>query len=252
VVKAFVSKKIGTFTHAISTKPAYFGPAAFIDFIHKIQLNLTKADISFTAPLSYDAEIPGGDIEVRDMFNLYKYENMLYTMRMSGKEVKGFLEMSYAMWTNQMKSADDHILLLKETLGSDETYFFKNFSFNFDSAAGIIYTVDVTKPEGEKITIVSMADGTPFDENKMYKVAMNSYRGNGGGELLTKGAGIPQDELKSRIISSTSKDLRYFMMNYIEDKGILNPQSLNQWKFIPEDWAKMASERDYKLLFGEK
>lgn len=252
VVKAFVSKKIGTFTHAISTKPAYFGPAAFIDFIHKIQLNLTKADISFTAPLSYDAEIPGGDIEVRDMFNLYKYENMLYTMRMSGKEVKGFLEMSYAMWTNQMKSADDHILLLKETLGSDETYFFKNFSFNFDSAAGIIYTVDVTKPEGEKITIVSMADGTPFDENKMYKVAMNSYRGNGGGELLTKGAGIPQDELKSRIISSTSKDLRYFMMNYIEDEGILNPQSLNQWKFIPEDWAKMASERDYKLLFGEK
>ena len=112
--------------------------------------------------------------------------------------------------------------------------------------------MDVTKPEGEKITIVSMADGTPFDENKMYKVAMNSYRGNGGGELLTKGAGIPQDELKSRIISSTSKDLRYFMMNYIEDKGILNPQSLNQWKFIPEDWAKMASERDYKLLFGEK
>ncbi|KDS73316.1 5'-nucleotidase, C-terminal domain protein [Parabacteroides distasonis str. 3999B T(B) 4] len=41
-----------------------------------------------------------------------------------------------------------------------------------------------------------MADGKPFDENKTYKVALNSYRGNGGGELLTKGAGIPQDELR--------------------------------------------------------
>ena len=63
----------------------------------------------------------------------------------------------------------------------------RNFSFNFDSAAGIIYTVDVTKPDGEKVAILSMADGTPFDMDKMYKVAVNSYRGNGGGELLTKG-----------------------------------------------------------------
>ena len=46
-----------------------------------------------------------------------------------------------------------------------------------------------------------MADGTPFDMDKMYKVAVNSYRGNGDGELLTKGAGISQDELKERIIT---------------------------------------------------
>ena len=51
-----------------------------------------------------------------------------------------------------------------------------------------------------------MADGTPFHMDKMYTVALNSYRGNGGGELLTKGAGISQDELKERIISSTDKD----------------------------------------------
>ena len=85
-------------------------------------------------------------------------------------------------------------------------------SFNFDSAAGIIYTVDVTKPRGEKINIVSMADGSPFDLNKTYKVALNSYRGNGGGELLTKGGGIPKEELKSRIISSTDKALSDYVM----------------------------------------
>ena len=53
------------------------------------------------------------------------------------------------------------------------------------------------------MTIASMADGSPFLMNKVYKVALNSYRGNGGGELLTKGSGIPQEKLKDRIIFST-------------------------------------------------
>lgn len=251
-VKTFVSKKIGTFTDSISTKPAYFGSSAFIDLIHTLQLELTGADISFTAPLSFKAEIPKGDVYVNDMFNLYKYENMLYTMKLSGKEIKGFMEMSYAMWANQMKSPADHLLLLKFTDKGDEKHgSFVNFSFNFDSAAGIIYTVDVTKPEGNKITVISMADGTPFDESKIYTVALNSYRGNGGGELLTKGAGIPQDELTDRIVTSTAKDLRYYLMNYIEKAGVLTPKALNQWKFIPEEWTVPAAQKDYKLLFGE-
>lgn len=253
-IQDFVSKKIGRFTETISTRPAYFGPSAFIDLIHSLQLAISGAEISFAAPLSYDAQIKEGDIYVYDMFNLYKYENMLYTMRLSGKEVRDVLEMSYALWTNQMKSADDHILLLREKRreGAEDRATFQNFSFNFDSAAGIVYTVDVTKPAGEKVTILRMADGTPFDPDKMYTVALNSYRGNGGGELLTKGAGIPQDELKSRIITSTDKDLRYYLMQYIEQQQVIEPRSLNQWKFVPEEWAGPASERDYRILFGGK
>lgn len=250
-VEQFVSKKIGTFTEDISTRPAYFGPSAFIDFIHSLQLDITGADISFTAPLSFDAEIKKGDIHVSDMFNLYKYENMLYVMELSGKEVKDVLEASYYMWTNQMKSPDDHLLWLKKKRreGAEDRASFQNFSFNFDSAAGIIYTVDVTKPKGEKVTIISMADGTPFSMDKIYKVALNSYRGNGGGELLTKGAGIPQNDLKDRIIFSTDKDLRFYLMNYIEKKGTVNPRALNQWKFIPEDWTVSAAKRDYEKIF---
>lgn len=247
-VKTFVSEKVGTFTETISTRPAYFGPSAFIDFIHSLQLDLTGADISFAAPLSFDAEIKEGDIRISDMFNLYKYENMLYTMELTGKEIKGFLEESYAIWTNQMQSADDHLLLLTERKDGNG-YTFTNPSFNFDSAAGIIYTVDVTKPAGQKITIQSLANGEPFDLNKTYRVALNSYRGNGGGELLTKGAGIPQDQLKDRIVNATEKDLRYYMIQYIKDKKTLSPQPLNQWEMIPEAWTQKAAERDAKLLF---
>ena len=249
-VRDFVSKKIGSFTETISTRPAYFG---FIDLIHMLQLEITNAEISLAAPLSYDTEISKGDVFVSDMFNLYKYENMLYTMKLSGKEIKDALEMSYDLWTNQMKSPDDHLLLLREKRreGATDRASFKNFSFNFDSAAGIIYTVDVTKPKGEKVTITSMADGTPFSLDKMYKVALNSYRGNGGGELLTKGSGISQDELKDRILFSTDKDLRYYLMQYIEKKGVIEPHALGQWKFIPEEWVEPAAKRDYEYLFGK-
>lgn len=252
-VRDFVSKKIGSFTETISTRPAYFGSSAFIDLIHMLQLEITNAEISLAAPLSYDTEISKGDVFVSDMFNLYKYENMLYTMKLSGKEIKDALEMSYALWTNQMKSPDDHLLLLREKRreGATDRASFKNFSFNFDSAAGIIYTVDVTKPKGEKVTITSMADGTPFSLDKIYKVALNSYRGNGGGELLTKGSGISQDELKDRILYSTDKDLRYYLMQYIEKKGVIEPHALGQWKFIPEEWVEPAAKRDYEYLFGK-
>lgn len=252
-IRDFVSKKIGHFTKTISTRPAYFGSSAFIDLIHTLQLEISGAEISFAAPLSYDTEIKEGNVYVNDMFNLYKYENMLYTMKLSGKEIHDALEMSYDLWTNRMQSPDDHILLLRENRreGATDRASFKNFSFNFDSAAGIIYTVDVTKPRGGKVAILSMADGTPFDMNRIYKVALNSYRGNGGGELLTKGAGIPQDELKERIINSTDKDLRYYLMNYIEEKKVIEPRALGQWKFIPEEWTVPAAKRDYEYLFGK-
>ncbi len=116
-------------------------------------------------------------------------------------------------------------MLFKEPVEEGKRANFKNFSFNFDSAAGINYTVDVTKPAGEKITIQSMSDGTPFSMDKVYKVALNSYRGNGGGDLLTLGAGISKEDLAKRIIFATDKDLRYYLMQYIEQEKVLHPHA---------------------------
>ena len=250
-VQTFVERKIGTMTDAISTRPAYFGPSAFIDLIHTLQLDITKADISFAAPLSFDAKIAKGDIRVSDMFNLYKYENMLYVMELSGNEIKGYLEKSYELWTNRMTGKNDHLMLFRDNAykGEKSRGLLKNRSYNFDSAAGIKYTVDVTKPAGEKVNIFSMADGTEFDMNKTYKVAVNSYRGNGGGELLTKGAGIALEDLPSRVVFSTDKDLRYYLMKYIENLGTVEPKVLDHWKFIPEKWVKRAAKKDMEILF---
>ncbi len=250
-VNNFVNRKIGTFKNTIYTRDSYFGNSAFIDLIHQLQLQLTDADISFNAPLSFNSVIREGDIHVSDMFNLYKYENQLYVMKLTGEEIRKHLEMSYDLWVNTMKSPDDHIMLLNDGQTDDKQRFrFKNLAFNFDSAAGIDYEVDVTKPDGQKVQILRMSNGEPFDEKKVYKVALNSYRGNGGGELLTKGAGIPQKELRSRTIFESEKDQRFYLMKEIEKAGVLDPQPGTNWKFVPEEWTKPALERDRKLLFG--
>ena len=251
-VKQFVSKKIGTFKHTIYTKDSYFGSSAFNDLIANLELSITGADIAFNAPLSFNDSIKAGDVTMADMFKLYKYENQLYVMRLRGDEVRKHLEMSYDQWVGTMKSKDDHLLLLdNRTVGDQQRLGFKNFSFNFDAAAGIDYVVDVTKPDGQKVHILRMSDGRPFDENKWYKVAINSYRANGGGELLTRGAGIPKDSLTERTIWQSELDQRYYLMKEIEKAGTLDPKPNNNWKLVPEEWTIPAAQRDRKLLFGE-
>ena len=251
-VKAFVERKIGLFNDNMLSRDAFFGPAAFVDLIHQLQLEHTHADVSFTAPLTFNSEIKAGPVYQSDMFKLYRFENGIYVVRMTGKEIRNFLEMSYDQWVNTMISPDDHIMLLApKVAGDNQRENFKNFTFNFDSAAGIDYVVDVTKPDGQKVHILQLSNGQPFDENAWYRVAMNSYRGNGGGELLVRGAGIPLDSIPQRIEYQSERDQRHYLTEKIEREGSITPKPLNNWRFIPEAWALPAIERDRKLIFGE-
>ena len=251
-VNKFATRKIGNFANTISSEDCFFGSAAFTDLINDLQLQLTGADLSFTAPLSFNAKINKGDLHVSDLFNLYKFENKVYALNMTGQEIKDYLEYSYSLWTNVMKSADDHILLLdNSTRFNQEKLGFRYPTFNFDSALGIVYIVDVTKPQGQKITIKGFSNGKPFNLDATYKVAMNSYRGNGGGELLTRGAGIEKSKIADRICFQSEKDLRFYLMQMIERKGSLNPVAHNNWHFTPEAWTKGAIKRDRKLIFGD-
>lgn len=250
-LQSYASKQIGTFQTSISMEDAFFGSSAFMDLIHNLQLKITDADISLAAPLTMRATINAGQVTIADMFSLYRYENKLFVVKMTGKEIKNHLEMSYALWTNQMKSANDHIMLVNET-GNERNGALKNFLGFFDSAAGIDYTVDVTKPEGQKVNILRMSNGQPFEADKWYKVAINSYRVNGGGELLTKGAGIPKEEVQSRIIYRSELDMRHYFTEEIQKQGTINPKPNNNWRFIPEDLAVPAIQRDRELLFSKK
>jgi 2',3'-cyclic-nucleotide 2'-phosphodiesterase/3'-nucleotidase len=255
-IKAYVAKPIGEFTKTISTRESLFGDSPFVDLIQHIQLELTHADVSFAAPLSFNAEIKKGEVYVRDMFKLYKFENLLYTMKMSGQEIKDYLEFSYGQWFNQMKNEEDDLLNFNHDEKGNLIYGHGTPQlaaayYNYSSAAGINYTVDVRKHAGNRISITSMADGKPFDFKKTYTVAMNSYRGNGGGGHLTQGAKIPKEEIAGRIINSTPKDLRFYLMRWIEKEKTVTPKKLNNWSVIPLDWWEKGKEKDAKLLFKE-
>jgi len=254
-VESYVSRKIGFFTKTTTSRDALFGGSSFVDLIHKVQLELTGADISISAPLKYDASIDSGLVTVSDLFKLYKYENLLYTMELTGLEIRDYLEFSYLNWFNQMSGPDDHLLNFSQNDSGDLNL--KNGKpklaepvYSFDSMAGLSYLVDVSKAKGDRIQIMSMANDDIFDFDKKYTVAINSYRGNGGGNHLIRGAGIPKEELSKRIISSTKKDLRFLLMRWIEEQENVTPSALGNWQVIPGEWWEKASQTDRQLLFG--
>lgn len=247
MIKKYVSKPIAKFTRTVSSRDAMFGNSAFVDLIHSVQLEATGADISFAAPLTFDSKISKGTVCVRDMFKLYKFENLLYTMRLSGKEILDYLEYSYDWWFNTMSDKKDHLLLFEfDEKGNNRT---AGKFYNYSSASGINYTVDLCKPAGEKINILGFSDGRPFCLEGEYTVAINSYRGNGGGGHLTEGAHINHDELLNRIICATDKDLRYIIMQHIEQKHIVSPKASGNWKAVPQEFWIRGRKKDYQLMY---
>ena len=249
-IRTFVDRQIGTFLAPMYSYESFFGSAPFTDYIHALQLEHTGADLSFNAPLVFNTVINEGPIYISDMFKLYRFENQIYVVRMTGREIRQHLELSYDQWVNTMQTPDDHIMLLDTRMQGDQhRYGFKNLTFNFDSASGIDYEVDVTKPDGQKVRILQFSDGRPFSEDSVYRVAMNSYRGNGGGELLIRGAGIPKDSIPSRIEYMSERDQRYYLTEKITREGQVTPKAHGNWRFVPEEWALPAIERDRKLIF---
>lgn len=250
----FVKQPVVNLLTAIRTEDALFGFSDYLALIHDIQLTITGAKISFAAPLSVTQTLPRGELTMGRMFAFYPYENYLYVMKLSGQEIKDYLEYSYSHWVNQMKSASDHILLLEENADSSSRFKTKYPTFNFSSAAGIDYTVDVSKPAGQRVKIEKMSSGEPFLLDDIYTVALNSYRGNGGGGLLTKGAGIPKDQLADRILWSTIKEVRTYMIDILRSRGsVLPPLAARpNWHFVPDYWAESAIVADRQFLFGKQ
>ena len=192
----------------IRSDDAFSGPCLWVDEIHRCQFEAVEAegvhaDISMAAPLGSGKTIEAGTLKVGDFFTWYPFENALAVMALTGKEVKAFLEYAYEM---------------------------KSPIYNFDSGAGILYEVTDEKPMGERIKILCMADGTPFDMEKTYNVVMNSYRSMGGGNHLINGVGWAQEEIKNHVVWQSDRDLRSIFIDWAAKKGVLDTEPLNCWR----------------------
>lgn len=248
--KEFTNQVIGSLDKSIYTRDAFFGPSDYMNLIHNVQLATSGADISFAAPLTYNGIVKEGVVKYHDLFTIYPFENLLYVVKLTGSQIKDYLEYSYDQWVTTMKSPADHIMKIRYD-DKRSRYSFMGMTYNYDSGAGIIYDVDITKDKGNRIIIHSMSDGAPFDFDKTYNVAMSSYRANGGGDLLTQGAGIPKEDLESIIVTKYD-DIRSIIFGHFKNseggKNISNAPA--NWKFIPDSYAANALDRDRRLLFG--
>ena len=259
-VKAFTMREVGQLTIPLHTVDAYTGMSDYINFVHTLSLEASKAQVSFAAPLTYDGSVAAGTIIYNDLFTIYPYENQLFTLKMTGREIKGVLESSYDNWINTYNSRGGHVLKIKNASDprtGQEGWSFVARSYNFDSAGGINYEVDITKPVGSRINIFSMADGSAFSLDDWYTVAMTSYRANGGGGLLKQGAGLDSDAVKVRI-EKRYPEIREILYDFILEHKVIdpqlicNPEIIGNWKFVPERLAEKALSEDIALLFGKR
>lgn len=210
-VREFVESRISSISAPMRSTEALYGPSAIMTLIHNVQIWVTGAEISLAAPLSLSADISDGVLTMADMFKLYKYENNLCVIELRGRELVGYLEESYRQW-----------------LSPKGTY----PVYNFDSASGINYVVDCSKPEGDRVRILSMADGSVFDPDRIYRVALNSYRAGGGGNHLTRGAGLEGSELNERVTYTSPKDIRFYLIEYLQKYPVYQPQISDNWRFV--------------------
>lgn len=249
-VDQFVNQPVGCLSEDMDARSSLFRPSTFVDLIHQLQFFIfPEAQISITAPLADNALMAKGELYMRDLFKLYRYENMLYLMELTGAEVKGLLEESYDRWIETMTKADDPLIKINPEKAGGRYLPTKNPTYNFDSASGISYTIDLSMPKDHRIEITKLGH-QPFDLAKKYKVAINSYRGSGGGRLLTDGAGIPNEELKARILKSTDKDLRFYLIDFLKENNPYVPHVTADWHFIPTDWHQTAAAQDSLTLFA--
>lgn len=256
-VRTFTKQELGELKMDLCTRDAYTGMSDYLNLLHTLSLGCAPAQISLAAPLTFNGTVKLGTVIYNDLFTIYPYENQLYVIRMTGKEVKDALEYSYDKWINTMVPGQKHLLKIKE--GADPRtgtvgWSFVNRPYNFDSAGGLFYDVDVTKPYGSRIKISSLADGTAFDEATEYNVAVTSYRASGGGSILSKGAGIDTGRIDERVVKFYP-EIRELLYDYLRKNKVIaadvigNPSIIGSWKFVPESKALPALAEDMDLLF---
>jgi len=215
---------IGSLDIALSGKSANFQDTPLLDLVNNVQIWASGALISFTSNFSPWLEISPGAFKVRDVYTIYKYENFLNTITMTGEQIDKYLEYSSRYFKRY----------------SPEAYEFidKNIRhYNVDAAQGIDYIIDISRPVGERVEILSLSDGGLFHPDSVYTVAVNSYRSTGGGGFISA-VGIDN----ASVIWKSSRDMRELIIDYFNE-FTAEPVSCDyNWEIIPPEAVQKLIE----------
>jgi len=197
----------------ITTEKARFEDNAIPQMINQIQMKQTGADISFSPVFSTSLVIPANTIRIQDVYAIYPYENTLKMIEMTGQNILDYLEYC----ANYFVIEDATLKTNPEIAG-----------YNYDMAEGISYEIDVRETPGNRIkNVIFLKDSSPLNPNKVYTVALNSYRANGGGGHL-KAVGIDEPA----ILYSSEKDLRTIIIEYLKNLEVFEVHAGGNWYIV--------------------
>jgi 2',3'-cyclic-nucleotide 2'-phosphodiesterase/3'-nucleotidase len=211
--QGWLSRVIGDSKAELTAREARFRDTAILDLIQRVQLETGKADVSMVASFNPGARIAKGAVTVRDIAGLYVYENTLVVLEVTGQQLKDALEHSakYFRAYEPGKAVADLV---------DE----KIPAYNFDIAEGVTYTLDISKPFGQRIQDLSFR-GKPLDPNQKLKLATNSYRVNGGGGYAMY--------KNSTVVYRSGEEIRELIIDWVERHKTIPTEPSNNWRIVP-------------------
>ncbi len=188
-----------------------------MDLINMIQLKESGADISACALFKDTSDLPKGDITYGNIFDIYKFDNTLYRVPMTGKEIKNYMEWAAECY-NQWKEGDINISFDADHPG-----------YLYDMFYGVDYEIDLSQPAGSRIKNV-MFKGQPLTDDMILKVAVNNYRYSSA--LRAQGMAKEKKEWES------SNSIRDMIVKYFNENSPVSPTVDNNWKIVGVDLCK--------------
>lgn len=246
----YMDSVIGQFGTPADAREAAWAPSSAVGYISSTLLRASHAQIALASAYDNSWCIEAGNVTPADMMKMYPFDNQITSLILKGSEIKSLLEYASAHCMNTVRTEAD--TLLKMT-AKDGGYVLGYQPFDFFTAMGIDYTVDVTRPAGDRIRITGLTGtGEAFLPEKTYRVAVNSFLASGGYEPFLEGLGLTVSQLRSREDLSSGADIRFHMITSIglarEDGRSVTPEVPQNWKLVPEELASRILERDKSLL----
>lgn len=185
-----------------------------IEFINQLQMDVSGANISCTA--LFDDLSPGfsKEITMRDIVSNYVYPNTLKVIRISGYDIREALEKTAEYFE---VNAQGQIVVNEAFLKPKPQH------YNYDMWEGIDYTLDISRPIGQRVVALEKF-GRPLADHKLFDVVMNNYRAGGGGNY-TMFQGKP-------VVKDISIDMVELMADYIQARSPIKVSVNNNWRVV--------------------
>lgn len=176
------------------------GGSEIAELFNRVQLHYSGAQLSAVSLANEIAGFPQ-TVRRRDVLTTYPYTNTLVVVEVTGAVLRRAMERSAEYFTLDTSG---------ELAVSDRFLKPKVEHYNYDYFAGVTYTVDVTRPEGRRVTSLCH-EGRPVADNDTFTLCMNNYRFSGAG-------GYP-DYQSCPVVKEVNTEMWELIMDYLEKQG---------------------------------